>query len=283
MHMHGETSVRQSARELARRVRHLMTTKVTTVSPDDDLALALQMMLWSSVRHLPVVEDGRLVGLVSDHDLLPPRRAVELEGHLRRRVREVMHRPVKTVHPEDDARSAAALMTAAHVHCLPVVVGDELVGILTSSDILAEHGRPFFETGHGPRVADVMVRSPVAFRADDRLFDLVLRMVREGIRHVPIVDEDRRVVGIVTDRDVRVVVGDPVHALARSDELELDELTAAHAMTARPVTLREDAPLSELASTLVEERIGAAPVVDRDRRLVGVASYVDLLRFVFGA
>lgn len=281
MHPHGDISPHRSARELPRRVRHLMTTKVATVAPDDDLALALQMMLWSSVRHLPVVDDGRLVGIVSDHDLLPARRATELEAHLRQRVREVMRRAVRTVHPEDDARAAAAVMTSARVHCLPVVAGDELVGVITSSDILAEHGRPLVDTGHGPRVSDVMTRAPIAFRSEDRLFEVVVRMVRERLRHVPVIDRERRVVGIVSDRDLRVVVGDPVRALARSEALDLDELTAGHAMTPRPVVVREDATLGELARTLLDEEVGAVPVVDRERRLTGMASYVDLLRFAF--
>jgi len=260
-----------------------MTTKVTTFAPDDDLALALalQMMLWSSVRHLPVVEDSKLVGLVTDHGLLPMRRDPLVEGHLRQRVREVMHRPVKTIHPDEDARVAAALMATVHIHCLPVVRGDELVGIVTSSDLLAGNGRPLLGSERVPSVTEVMTRSPVRFRADDRLFEVVLRMVREGVRHVPIVDVDERVVGIVSDQDVRVVLGDPLHALSHSEELDLDELTASHAMTPRPVLVRAAASLGELARLLLDEEIGAAPVMDGERRLVGMVSYVDLLRFVF--
>jgi CBS domain-containing protein len=264
-------------------VRQLMTSRVTTLAPDDDLALALQMMLWSSVRHLPVVEDGRLVGLVTEHDILLPRHVARFDMHLRQRVREIMHQPVKTVHPDEDVHAAAALMTAAHVHCLPVVIGDELVGILTSSDLLANQGRPTSFAGRGPRVLDVMTRTPISFRGEARLFDVVLRMVREGIRHIPIVDEANRVVGIVSDRDVRVVVGDPIHALSRSEELELDDLTAAHAMTPRPVVIRDDASLTELARTMLDERVGAIPVVDRERKLVGIASYADLVRFAYAA
>ncbi len=262
------------------RVGNLMTEKVTTVAPDDDLALAMQLMLWSGVRHLPVVDGLELVGILSDHDLLPPRDA-SFDAYLRRRVRDVMRHPVKVAHPDDDVREAAGLMATARIHCLPVVDDDRLVGILTSSDILAERGRLFFKAGKGrvPSARDIMTRDPICFTADAKLFDVVLRMVREDVRHVPIVDPQRRVVGIVTDRDVRVVLGEPVHALADSDELELEDLTAAHAMTPNPVTIPAEASILELARAFIDERVGAAPVVDADNRLVGVASYVDLLRF----
>lgn len=276
--------VRPSVWDAPDRVGNLMTEKVTTIGPDDDLALAMQLMLWSGVRHLPVLDGDTLVGILSHHDLLPPREEPDLEKHLRRRVGDVMRHPVKTVHPDDDVREAAGLMATAHIHCLPVVDDDRLVGILTSSDILAERGRLFFKGGKGrvPTAADVMTPDPICFRPEEKLFNVVLQMVREDIRHVPIVDADRRVVGIVTDRDVRVVVGEPVHALSESDELELEDLTAAHAMTPHPVTVPDDATILELARTFIDERVGAAVVVDRDGRLTGIASYVDLLRFLIG-
>ncbi len=274
-------AVRPSEWDTPDRVRNLMTAKVTTVAPDDDLAFAMQLMLWSGVRHLPVLEGGKLVGILSEHDLMPPREAPSLASHLRRRVREVMRHPVKVAHPDDDVREAAGLMAAARIHCLPVMEDDVLVGILTSSDILAERGRLYFKAGKGrvPTAGDLMTREPIAFRASDKLFDVVVRMVREDIRHVPIVDAERRVIGVVTDRDVRVVVGDPVHALSESDELELEDLTAAHAMTPHPVTVPEEASILELARTFIDERVGAAIVVDGGERLVGIVSYVDLLRF----
>ncbi len=273
--------IRASDWDTPDRVRNLMTAKVTTVAPSDDLAFAMQLMLWGGVRHLPVIDDGKLVGILSDHDLLPPRDAPNLASHLERKVRDVMRHPVKVVHPDDDVREAAGLMAAARIHCLPVIDDDELVGIITSSDILAERGRLFFKAGKGkvPTAVDLMSRDPIAFHPEDKLFDLIVRMVREDIRHVPIVDSDGRVVGVVTDRDVRVVVGDPLHARAESDELELEDLTAAHAMTPHPVTVPEEATILELTRTFIDERVGAALVVDRNERLIGVVSYVDLLRF----
>jgi CBS domain-containing protein len=260
-----------------------MTSNVTTISSHDAIALALQMMLWSGVRHLPVVDDDHLVGIVSDRDLLPARGAIE--GQLKRQVSEVMHSPVKSVHPDDDVREAAGMMATSHIHCLPVVDDDRLVGIITSSDVLAERGRLFFENGRArlPRVAELMTRDPICFKQDDKLFNVVVQMVREDIRHAPIVDDGRRVIGIVTDRDLRVVVGEPLRALAESDELDLDDLTAAHAMTPHPVTVSEDASILSVTHTFIDQRVGAAPVIDADSRLVGIVSYVDLLKFFVGA
>jgi acetoin utilization protein AcuB len=132
-----------------------------------------------------------------------------------------------------------------------------------------------------PTVADVMHPDPIAVRADEDLLVTAVRMTREEIRHMPIVDADDQVIGILSDRDLRVVLGDPAMSTSESADDGGQELTVDWAMTADPVTLCADAPAADLVPLLVEQRLGAVPVVDRaTRRLVGIVSYVDLLRFL---
>ncbi len=267
------------------RVRSIMTSKLTTVGVHEDLAFAMQLMLWSNIRHLPVVEGDRLVGILSSQDFLPQRgKGESLDEYLRHSVFHAMKSPVKTVHPDDDVSDASDFMVSEHIHCLPVVENDELVGILTASDILAERGRRNAREGrgHAARVSDIMTPDPICCRPEQALFDIVLQMVREDVRHIPVVDANGAVVGIVTDRDVRVVLGDPVRALADSDDVDFADLTVAHAMTAHPVTVAPTASIDELARIFIGERVGAVPVVDAHGRIEGIASYVDLLRFFIG-
>jgi acetoin utilization protein AcuB len=102
-------------------------------------------------------------------------------------------------------------------------------------------------------------------------------MVDRDVRHVLVVDEGRHVVGIVSDRDVRTAIGDPLEAL-RQELTELEELKVGGVMTTDVITVREDARLSDVARQFVDERVGALPVVDSKERLVGLVSYVDVIR-----
>lgn len=70
-HLHGQDTawVQKAA---AREARELMTSPVRTVSPDDDLSVAARIMLTEHVKRLPVVSDGKLVGMLARHDLLRP-------------------------------------------------------------------------------------------------------------------------------------------------------------------------------------------------------------------
>lgn len=117
-------------------VRDRMTPQVITVAPSDALAVAHELLLTARVRHLPVVQDGKLVGILTQRDLI--RASSNLPPALTRGVpvEEVMQKKVLTVRPNTPLRRAARLMLTRKIGCLPVVnQAGALVGILTEADL----------------------------------------------------------------------------------------------------------------------------------------------------
>lgn len=140
------------------RVAELMTSKVFTVEPHDLIDRVFFLIHYEKIRHIPVVEKGKLVGIVSDRDLYkalgPKSNSNVLEANkentqlhvVSQKVTHIMHRGVHTIGPEAMASEAAAAMVEHRVSALPVVEKDKLVGILSSTDILRvfsklEHAR----------------------------------------------------------------------------------------------------------------------------------------------
>jgi acetoin utilization protein AcuB len=125
-------------------VEKRMKSDPITVSPEDSFRHAMTLIRQRGIRHLPVVEDGRLVGIVTDRDLrqASPSPATSLEVHElhflleRVRIREIMTTKVHTVTPDSPIEEAARLMLRYKIGGLPVVQGESLVGILTETDIL---------------------------------------------------------------------------------------------------------------------------------------------------
>ena len=124
-------------------VNNRMIRDVVTALPGTSLADGLALMHERRIRHLPVVDAGRLVGIVSDRDLrgaAPPIGSLPEEQRLQflreRRIAEIMKRDVVTVDPTTPIEEAARLMAARTIGALPVLEGDALVGILTASDLL---------------------------------------------------------------------------------------------------------------------------------------------------
>lgn len=129
-------------------VRDLMTERVFTLQPNDDLEALYDLMDTHHVRHVPVVDrDGDLVGLVTQRDLA--RSALGAQEVLplsmqqdilrRRKVREIMATEVETVEPDENLKVAAEMLLENKIGCLPVVEGEHLVGILTESDFVRRY------------------------------------------------------------------------------------------------------------------------------------------------
>ncbi len=121
-------------------VQDFMKGAVITLSPDASTFEALRLCRDRRIRHLPIVEDGRLVGIMSDRDILrasppvgDPQRVNVLKG---KRVGDVMTREVVTTYPQDTLVHAAQVMYERKIDSLPVVAEEELVGIITSSDVM---------------------------------------------------------------------------------------------------------------------------------------------------
>jgi acetoin utilization protein AcuB len=121
-------------------VRNSMTRELVTVVSETTAAEALALCRMNRIRHLPVLEGRRLVGVISDRDL---RAATPALGDLARaealdriRVADQMTRDVTTAGPEDPIEDAAMAMYERKIGCLPVVDGEDLVGILTTSDVM---------------------------------------------------------------------------------------------------------------------------------------------------
>jgi acetoin utilization protein AcuB len=125
-------------------VQDVMQSKVITIAPETTLPEAMRLARQRVVRHLLVVEDGELVGIVSDRDLKRAMAspATSLEVHElnylldRLRIGEIMTRTVITIGPIFPVEEAARLMVTEKISALPVTDGGKLVGIVTETDVL---------------------------------------------------------------------------------------------------------------------------------------------------
>lgn len=112
-------------------VRHRMTANPATISPQDTLATAKEKMTNGKFRRLPVIQDGTLVGILTDRDIL---RFIGSEE--RTRVDGAMTETPLTISPTTPIEEAVRLMRLHQVSGLPVMESGKVVGIITTSDIL---------------------------------------------------------------------------------------------------------------------------------------------------
>ncbi len=119
-------------------------------------------------------------------------------------------------------------------------------------------------------VEEIMTSDPISVPPNATLEQVEGLLLELDVRHLPVV-EDGQLKGIISDRDV---------APYRWEESDgLPDVTAAQLMSSDLVTIAPEAEVGEAIDTLIDQRIGALPVVEGEtQRLIGIVSYVDLLR-----
>jgi acetoin utilization protein AcuB len=128
------------------RVRDWMSPDPVTVSPSTSVREARRLLRYYGVRHLPVVDHGRVVGMISDRDVriddasldaLAVIEDVEDVAGQRRDVRLVMSTPVHVIGPDEAVEAAARSMLSWRISALPVVDGENVLrGVITTTDCL---------------------------------------------------------------------------------------------------------------------------------------------------
>jgi CBS domain-containing protein len=125
-------------------VREIMSKDIEVVDRNDNLRSVEERMATKQLRHLPVLEQGEVVGIVTQRDLFKAAMSSTMgygekaqQAYLQSvRVKEIMTYPVVTISPDISVAAAAEMMINKGIGCLPVVDAQQLIGIVTKTDLL---------------------------------------------------------------------------------------------------------------------------------------------------
>jgi acetoin utilization protein AcuB len=126
------------------------------------------------------------------------------------------------------------------------------------------------------KVVDVMTKDPLTVTATETIGQAEELMNTNKIRQLPVV-QGKKLLGIVTDRDIRSFLSGSLLESPGTREKTLDT-KVREIMTTEPMTVSPEDDLQEAVELLIEEKIGGIPVVDETEGLVGIVTYVDVLR-----
>jgi len=120
-----------------------MTVKVHTVSPDDSVSEVIRLMKEKGIKHIPVIRNGKLSGIISDRDIreFSPSKATALDVYEihyllgKTKVKSLMKTEVFTVSPDTPVEEAARIMFDRDIGCLPVIEKNAVAGIISDRDI----------------------------------------------------------------------------------------------------------------------------------------------------
>lgn len=271
-------------------VDDLMSAPVYAVAPDDTISHVKNVMLKHKVGRVIVAYEGALVGVIAKYDLAKMLESSEAGWRRRHQDRAlaktIMSENPLTASPETSLVNAAQEMIANGIGCLPVVKEDELVGILTETDLTTY----FATTDSRVLVKTIMTDSFVTCHRHHSI-NHVLRDMETNHVFRTIVQEGNGVpVGIIThtnltfakepfvsSKDV-VMVRKAEHAGVQRNQYVRKVLQVAEDIMSEPlITISSDSRAVAAARLMVAKRVDAIPVV-REESVVGVISKTDIVK-----
>lgn len=132
------------------------------------------------------------------------------------------------------------------------------------------------------RVKDRMSKNPATVKPDDALKDAIWKMERGHFRHLPVIDEKGKLIGMLTDRDVRLIRPSLAFVNKEDAAVQLWSIMVQQAAVFDPVSVRPEATLKEAAEMLLRWHVGGLPVVDDHEMVIGMITYTDILREFVG-
>ncbi len=210
------------------------------------------------------------------------------------------------VYPTEDADYAALARAAAEKQVATfwlepeVAATTEVEEILTGGRVqLVEHeslaaeylkhtpasrgtGPRLRKEKRAPRVKERMTKNPATVKPDDGLKDAIWKMEHGHFRHLPVVDERGKLIGVLTDRDIRLIRPSLAFVGKDAAAVQLWSIAVQHAAVFDPISVKPDTTLKEAADLILRWRVGGLPVVDEQERPVGVITITDILREFVG-
>jgi len=272
------------------------TRDLVTLPPSASIDMAISLMEERSIHHLVVTAGNRIVGMVSDRDILVStgwmlsneRKALRGGDSKAKvvgptQVHEIMSRPVLCLTIAHTTRDAALLMLDRKISAVPLLNQDRLEGLITETDLVKWPPLSEFEADRllAQKVGDLMRVNVLSVTPDTPLADVIHLFRTRRIRHAPVVLQSK-LVGIVSDRDVRRALGwagvREMQAEREGRMLEAESpQTAGDVMNVEVRTVGMATALRDALRLMLEERIHSLPVVET-QCLKGIVTETDFLR-----
>ena len=256
------------------KVREVMTKEIITVDKDVDLKYVLNLMKKHEITKIPVIEDKKLIGIVTDNIIAYKLGSIRKKGipPSRLHASSVTDKDIERISPDTDVRTILKRVGEPGPTMLCVVENEKLLGVITKADLL-----PLVNNKR--QVKEIMKRIIHTVSPDDRVIHARRIIINENIARLPVVDQGK-LVGIISDNEIAFAFA----RLKRSFPLgrqkhQLDELLVRNVMKTPALWTEPHITATEAATIMLKNNVGALPLIENGK-LVGIVSRTDLLNTI---
>jgi CBS domain-containing protein len=256
------------------KVKDVMTKDVITVDKDVNLKYVLNLMKKHEITKIPVVEEKKLIGMVTDNIIAYKLGSIRKRGVPASRLHasSVTDKDIECISPETEVKTVLKKVGKPGPTMLCVKDNDNLLGVLTKADLL-----PLVKSKK--QLREIMNRKIHTVSSDDRVIHARRIMIDEDIARLPVVDQGK-LVGMISDNEITFALA----KIKRSFPLgrqrrRLDELLVEDVMKTPVIWTQPNMTAETAASVMLKKNVGVLPIVENGK-IIGIVSRTDLLKTI---
>ncbi|MFA5102460.1 MAG: CBS domain-containing protein [Candidatus Thermoplasmatota archaeon] len=256
------------------KVKDIMTTKIITVDKDDSLKLVLDLMKKHDITKIPVTEEKKFFGLVTDNVIAYKLGSIRKRGITASRLHasSVTEKKVTVISPEEEVKDILKSVGEPGPTMLPVVEKGKLIGVVTKADLL-----PLVKSKN--QLHSIMQKKVYTVGLDDRIIHARRIMITNNVARLPVLEE-KKVVGIISDIEIALAFASLKKSFSLGKQKHhLTELLVKDVMTSPVVWSNPSMSIYDAAQLMLQQNIGALPLLENDK-IVGMVTRTDLLKTI---
>jgi CBS domain-containing protein len=256
------------------KVKEIMTTEVISVDKDVSLKRVLDLMKKHNITKIPVLEEKKFFGLVTDNVIAYKLGSIRKRGITASRLHasSVTEKEVKIISPEEDVKNILKTVGEPGPTMLPVIEKQKLVGVVTKANLL-----PLVKNKN--QVYSIMQKKVYTVGLDDRVIHARRIMITENIARLPVL-EDKKLIGIISDMEIAFAFASLKKSISLGKQKhQLDELLVSDVMLTHVVWINPSTSIYDAAQLMLKQNVGALPVLEKEK-LVGMVTRTDLLKTI---
>lgn len=256
------------------KVKEIMTTDVISVDKDVSLKRVLDLMKKHDITKIPVLEEKKFFGLVTDNVIAYKLGSIRKRGITASRLHasSVTEKKVQVISPEEEVKNILKTVGEPGPTMLPVVEKQKIVGVVTKADLL-----PLVKNKN--QLYSIMHRKVYTVNLEDRVIHARRIMITENVARLPVLN-DNKLVGIISDIEIAYALATLKKSISLGKQKHrLDELLVKDAMRTRVISTSPSITIYDAAQLMLKENVGALPLLDKEK-LVGMVTRTDLLKTI---
>lgn len=256
------------------KVKDVMTKDIISIDKDVELKYVLKLMKKHEITKIPVVEDKKIIGMITDNIIAYKLGSKRKKGVPASRLHasSVTDKKIECISADTDVKSILKKVGKPGPTMLCVIEDDKLIGIVTKADLLGM-------VESKKQIKEIMTKNIRTVLTDDRVIHARRIMIDENIARLPVLNQGK-LAGIISDNEIAFALANIKRSFPMGKQKhQLDELLVKDVMKIPAIWTDANITVSEAAKIMLKNHVGCLPLIENDN-VVGIITRTDVINTV---